>query len=170
MRILYMDIANIFTRATLPGEEKRRGWRRIRGTAVATVLLGIVAFASSGCYDDRYYGRRVVGTGYYASYGSPYYGGYSPYYGPGYGYDYGYGYGPYYGGTSVAVGISSNRGRYYRGGSRHRRGYYRQANIRRRSEFRRSGQRAGNRPNRSGVNRRRISDDREEGLRSRQRE
>lgn len=145
MRILYMKTAN---------------FRRIAGL---TLLLATAAFATSGCYyEEAYYGPRVVRAGYYANYGAPYYDGYPPYYG--------YGYGPYYGGPAVSVGISSNRGRYYRSRSRHRRGYYRSANFRRRGEFRRARQGAQNRPGRSGVNRRRFSDDRDEGRPSRQRE
>jgi hypothetical protein len=97
--------------------------KRIRKAAVLSLLLGVAGFALPGCYYDNpsYYGRRTVGTAYYASAPAPYYGGY---YGAGYP---GYGYGPGYG--TVAVGISSYggrgyypRSRYYRG-SRNYRGY-----------------------------------------------
>lgn len=97
-------------------EPQSAGPRRFTGR-FAWLLLSLGAlFLATGCHDPYYYGAPVVGTGYYAAYGSPtaytYYGGYDPYYG-------GY-FAPRYGvGTTIAVTSGYNRARYHRHGWHH---------------------------------------------------
>jgi hypothetical protein len=114
--------------------------KRLRSAAAMLLMLGLVAFATTGCYDERYGYGGYRSSGYYAN-TAPYYGGYDPYYGGGYG----YGYGP---ATSVGIGISTGRSRYY-GRPRYR--HYRQnARYQPRREYRR---RAGQANVRNRVNR-----------------
>jgi hypothetical protein len=121
--------------------------KRIRKAGALLLLLGVVAFATTGCYDERY-GHTRYRSGYYAT-TAPYYGGYDPYYGGGYapyyGGGYGYGYGPT---TSVGIGISTGPRRYY--GRPRYRNYRQNARYQPRREYRR---RAGQANVRNRVNR-----------------
>ena len=144
--------------------------RRIRKAGALLLLLGIIAFTTAGCYDDRYYGHRPVRGGYYAAYGgAPYYDGY-----PGY-YDYGPGYGHGYG-PAIGIGVSTGRSGYYASSPRYRdryyrRGYTRRGNYRnydrgRRGDYRRDGDRRDRR--RSRAIRRSTSSEEAAPLRSTQ--
>jgi hypothetical protein len=122
------------------GTSDNTGSKRIRKAGALLLVLAVVAFATSGCYDERY-GHRGYRSGYYAN-TAPYYGGYDPYYdgggySPYYGGGYGYGYAP---ATSVGIGISTGRSRYY--GRPRYRNYGRSARYQQRSEYRTTSRRA----------------------------